>query len=266
MYVSRETSEESDRRLRRVAAAMDIEVLDGDWWFEEFPLERLDDRVRSDAIALVRDGDGWSQLVPVRTDDRSTERFRLWCCHFPTDVDNSGFVGWLATRIKRKTGSGIFVVCGQNSARDGIYDYAGCPASVANIVLGEIRALIADSQSVPPQQRCVESLDGRQMRVVATADGSEVSADTLFAFAQFGNTVSARYAGGNVRLGHLVGTLAAGELNFRYAQVDHAGRVDGGRSVCEVSLLPDGRVQLREHFHWETRDGSGTNILQETES
>ena len=263
MYVSRETPEETDRRLWRVAAATDIEVLDGEWWFEEFPLERLADRVRTDAIALVRDSDGWSQLVPARTDDRPNERFRLWCCHFPTDVDNSGFVGWLATRIKRKTGSGILVVCGQNSARGGIYDYAGCPAGVADTVLGEVRALIADGQSVPPQQRCVESLDGRQMRAVATADGGEVSVDTLFTFTQVGNTVSGQYAGGTVRLGHLVGTLAAGELSFRYAQVDHAGRVDGGRSVCDVSLLPDGRVQLREHFQWESREGSGTNFLEE---
>jgi hypothetical protein len=279
MYVSRESPEETDRRLRRVAAATDIEVLEGEWWFEEFPLERLADHVRPDAIALVRDSDGWSQLVPARTDDHPTERFRLWCCHFPTDLDNSGFIGWLATRIKRKTGSGILVVCGQNNARGGIYDYAGCPAGVADIVLGEIRALIADSQSVTPQQSRVESiadsqsvmpqqsrvesLDGRQMRAVATADGGEVSVDTLFTFVQVGNTVSAQYAGGTVRLGHLVGTLAGRELSFRYAQVDHAGRVDGGRSVCDVSLLTDGRVQLREHFHWESRDGSGTNILEE---
>jgi len=157
MYVSRETPEETDRRLRRVAAATDIEVLEGEWWFEEFPLERLAERVRLDAIALVRDSDGWSQLVPARTDDRPTERFRLWCCHFPTDLDNSGFVGWLATRIKRKTGSGILVVCGQNSARGGIYDYAGCPADVADAVLAEVWALTAGSPLVPQGQLLEQS-------------------------------------------------------------------------------------------------------------
>ncbi|MFC5235901.1 DUF6196 family protein [Pseudonocardia zijingensis] len=30
------------------------------------------------------------------------------------DADDSGFVGWLASRIKAATGSGLFVVCGQN--------------------------------------------------------------------------------------------------------------------------------------------------------
>jgi hypothetical protein len=263
MYVSRETPEQTDRRLRRVAAATDIQVLDGEWMFKEFPLDRFTERVRPDAIALVRDRDGWSQLVPARTGDRRIERFRLWCCHFPAELDNSGFIGWLATRIKRKTGSGVFVVCGQNSACGGIYDYTGCPAGVADAVLEDVRALIADCQSAPPRRHRVESLDGLQMRAVATAEGGEVSADTLFTFAQIGNTVSAQYVGGTVRLGYLVGTLAAEELRCRYVQIDHTGRVDSGSSVCDVSLLPDGRIQLHEHFQWESRDGSGTNVLEE---
>jgi hypothetical protein len=262
MYVSFETEAQTDRRLRRVAAATKFEVLDGEWWFDEFPRTQLLDRVRRDAVALVCDGDGWSQLVPARTGDRAIERFRVWCCHFPAELDNSGFVGWLATRIKRKTGSGIFVVCGQNSARGGIYDYAGCPASVADAVLAEVRALITDSP-VRAQGSPVESLDGLQMRAVATADGGGVSSDTLFTFVQDGNTVSAEYAGGTVRLGHLVGTLAAGRVSFRYVQIDRTGRVDSGRSICDIRLLPDDRIQLSEHFQWESRAGSGTNVLEE---
>jgi hypothetical protein len=263
MYISVETAAQTDRRLRSVAAATSIQVLDGEWWFDEFPRAQFLDRLRSDAVALVCDGDGWSQLVPARTGDRAIERFRIWCCHFPADLDNSGFVGWLATRIKRKTGSGIFVVCGQNSERGGIYDYAGCPAGVADAVLAEVRALITADLPVRPKERHVESLDGLQMRVVATADGGEISADTLFTFAQDGNTVSAQYTGGTVRLGHLVGTLAAGQLSFRYVQVDRTGRVDSGRSICNIRLLPDDRIQLCEHFQWESRDGSGTNVLEE---
>jgi hypothetical protein len=125
---------------------------------------------------------------------------------------------------------------------------------------------ITKGQPVRPRERSVESLDGLQMRAVATADGGDVSADTLFNFAQDGNTVSAQYAGGTVRLGHLIGTLAAGKLSFRYVQVDHKGRVDNGSSICDISLLPGDRVRLREHFQWESRDGSGTNVLEEIDS
>ncbi len=41
---------------------------------------------------------------------------------------NSGFVGWLACWLKRELGTGVVVVCGQNSRRGGVYDYWGCPA------------------------------------------------------------------------------------------------------------------------------------------
>lgn len=107
------------------------------------------------------------------------------------------------------------------------------------------------------------SLDGPRMRAVATAGAGEVDRSTLFSFAQRGNTVWAHYTGGAVELGYLVGSVTSGRLVFRYSQVDRRGEVHGGRSVCDVSLLPDGRVRLLEHFHWESREGSGTNVLEE---
>lgn len=107
------------------------------------------------------------------------------------------------------------------------------------------------------------SLDGIQMRVVSTAEGGEVNTETLFSFAQDGSVVSARYAGGRVRLGYLVGTNSADGLSFRYAQVDRDNRLDGGYSVCELSRMADGRIRLLEHFRWESREGTGTNVFEE---
>jgi len=101
------------------------------------------------------------------------------------------------------------------------------------------------------------------MRAVATATGGQVDANTLFTFAQEGSTVWARYAGGAVELGYLVGSVTSGGFVFRYSQVDRRGEVHGGRSVCDIALLPDGRVRLLEHFSWESREGSGTNVLEE---
>ena len=107
------------------------------------------------------------------------------------------------------------------------------------------------------------SLNGVRMCVVSTAEGGEVNTETLFEFAQDGSVVSARYAGGKVRLGHLVGTMSAEGLRFRYAQVDNSGRLDGGYSTCEIGRMAEGRIQLVEHFKWESREGSGTNIFEE---
>jgi 2-iminobutanoate/2-iminopropanoate deaminase len=58
------------------------------------------------------------------------ESFGLFSFHFAHGVDNSGFVGWLATIMKRELGTGVFVVCGQNSNRGGIFDYWGIPIAM----------------------------------------------------------------------------------------------------------------------------------------
>jgi hypothetical protein len=110
------------------------------------------------------------------------------------------------------------------------------------------------------------SLDGVRMRVVSTGEGGEVNAETLFEFAQDGSVVSARYAGGHVRLGYLVGTISAEGINFRYAQVGQDGRLDGGYSFCEMSRMADGRIRLLEHFKWDSRVGSGANVFEEIEN
>jgi hypothetical protein len=107
------------------------------------------------------------------------------------------------------------------------------------------------------------SLDGIRMHVVSTAEGGEVNAETLFEFTQDGSLVSARYAGGRVRLGYLVGTMSEEGLRFRYAQVDHSGRLDGGYSTCEIGRTAEGRIRLAEHFKWDSREGSGTNLYEE---
>jgi hypothetical protein len=264
VHITQETPAQTDERLRRIATTTSVEVLTGDWWYDEFPATEFPARVRADAVALVRDRSGWCQLVPVSGADRPRERFRIWCCHFPEGIDNSGFVGWLASRIKMNTGSGIFVVCGQNSRLGGIYDYWGCPVEAADAVLSEVLSVSAGTS--PPRHHSAgepASLDGVRMRAVRTAGAGEVDADTLFTFTQEGSTVWAHYAGGAVQVGYLVGRLASGRLSFRYSQVDRRGAVHGGRSVCDIEVLPDGRVRLLEHFQWESREGSGTNVLEE---
>ncbi|WP_280394542.1 DUF6196 family protein [Nocardia brasiliensis] len=69
------------------------------------------------------------------------EKFGLFSFHFPTGMDNSGFVGWLAGHLKRALGTGVFVVCGSNRERGGIYDYWGCPVELLAAVEREIETL-----------------------------------------------------------------------------------------------------------------------------
>jgi hypothetical protein len=141
--ISHETAEQTNVRLERVIQQSRLTVYDSPYAFEEFPLAQFAAKARPDALALVRDDHVWSQLVAASTS--AAEPFALWRFHFPPGADNSGFVGWLATRLKQSFGTGVFVVCGQNNADGGIFDYWGCPWSLREVVVGEIRALVDNS-------------------------------------------------------------------------------------------------------------------------
>jgi hypothetical protein len=109
----------------------------------------------------------------------------------------------------------------------------------------------------------VGSLDGRRFRSVAN-EGGEVGAETVFSYAEdAGGDVWASYSGGGIRRGYLVGRRDGDRLDFRYAQLNDAGRTATGHCVATVSTLPDGRLRLDETWEWESRPGSGTSAVEE---
>lgn len=138
--VSHETAAETDARLRRVVKAARLKIYPGAYVFEEFPIADFPTRVRADALALVRDDAVWSQLVPG---PGPGEQFCLFRFHFPENADNSGFVGWLATRLKATFGTGVFVTCGFNSEDGGVFDYWGVPAALGTQIQDYVSKLIA---------------------------------------------------------------------------------------------------------------------------
>jgi len=107
------------------------------------------------------------------------------------------------------------------------------------------------------------SLDGRTLVGVANDEAGEVGAETRFQFEQDGERIHARYAGGDVVDGHLVGTFDGRRWDVRYAQLNAAGETATGHSVGTVELLDDGRVRVEDEWEWESRDGSGETALEE---
>ncbi|MGY0232569.1 hypothetical protein [Longispora urticae] len=105
-------------------------------------------------------------------------------------------------------------------------------------------------------------LDGRVFRAVADVVGGDVGTDTVFEYHQDGDLVWASYSGGSIRLGHLVGTRDGDTLDFRYSQLTTDGRTDAGHCLARVEALPDGRLRLHEEWRWESREGSGTSIVE----
>ena len=140
-----ETASQTTARLLDVIAHAGFEVLPGLYAFE--PLGDATAALRKDALACVRDGRAWSQLVSV--DDPATPMaLRIFSFHFDPTRDATGFVGWLHSHLLRVTGTAHIVVCGRSArgaadhVRGGIFDYWGCPAAAGDRVIAEVRALM----------------------------------------------------------------------------------------------------------------------------
>jgi hypothetical protein len=248
--ISREMAAETEARLRQLFRRCAIDWLPGWWTFREgqLPPEHL-------SIARVRDEARLSALGPCPFEMDEAPRFGVFRVVLPDGEDDSGFVGWLASWVKARTGSGLFVVCGQDSRRGGIFDYYGIPEAAVD----DVKLLL--NSTVPHG-----NLDGVVMTVRDAAPGASVDRDTIFCFDQDDATVTARYGGGGIRDGWLAGTISPSQslLQFDYVQVTVSGRVESGRSNAELAKTADGRWTLTEQFLWATREGGGTNHLEES--
>jgi hypothetical protein len=248
--ISHERAVESARRLRAVLRAAEVVHLAGSWGFQ-----RDLDQVPPETVATVRDDDGWCALVPA---SGPGERFGLTRITFPAGIDNSGFVGWMATTIKRHLGSGVFVVCGDNPGRGGIFDYLGYPIQIAD----EVRALIDDLRS--RQGGDPLDLDLRTFEVIETSPTSAISADTVFEFRERDGVVEAAYAGGDVVRGLLIGRRRRDRVQSVYAQLHADGQLRSGTNEIRLEHAVAGRLRLLEEFTWA--DGTpGRNILESRE-
>ena len=139
VYISNEIPEQTECRLRAVIAAAEFKVLPGEFAFVERPASSFPSQLVEQSLAFIRDDEVWSALVP--SVDPEAERFFVFSFHFMPGQDNSGFVGWLASSLKNALGTGVFVVCGQNSSRGGVFDYWGAPAALREKVLSAVQQL-----------------------------------------------------------------------------------------------------------------------------
>ena len=109
----------------------------------------------------------------------------------------------------------------------------------------------------------ITSLEGRTFRTFGTDTEGEATADTVFEYHEDEGVVWARYRGGSVRLGYLVGVRTGDELDFRYSQLSTAGETANGHCHTRIARLHDGRLRFTEDWTWESKPGSGRNITEE---
>jgi hypothetical protein len=107
-------------------------------------------------------------------------------------------------------------------------------------------------------------LNGVKMTVIDTAGNGVVGIDTVFVFKQKQQVVTAKYKGGEIANGFLVGKLNKEVLEFAYCQIQKDGTIDHGTSTGILEWNNAGKLQLTETFVWGSRDDkTGVNVFQE---
>lgn len=101
------------------------------------------------------------------------------------------------------------------------------------------------------------SFDERRFRVAEMSSEGEASTATVFEYHERDGVVWARYEGGSVELGFLIGTRDGDRLEFRYSQLNENGETSSGRCSTTISTMSDGRLRLDEEWAWETKSGFG---------
>jgi hypothetical protein len=107
------------------------------------------------------------------------------------------------------------------------------------------------------------SVDGRVFTSTSNTSDGDVGGETYFWFDRSDDFIHARYEGGAVQLGHLVGRHLGETLDFRYTHLTEDGETATGHSVDRIEQLNDGRLRLHEEWEWDSKPGSGTSVLEE---
>jgi hypothetical protein len=143
---SAESRAQFEARLLRVIARARLEAHEGAFAFEPVFAGAA---LRPDALACVRDGATWTQLVPMTAREVPATAYRMFSFHFDASISAQGFVAWLASHINTSVGTGVIIVCGKDArggdalyrASQGVFDYWGCPYRLGDAVLEELERL-----------------------------------------------------------------------------------------------------------------------------
>jgi hypothetical protein len=225
-----------------VMTSAQVQHLDGTWIFRP--------GVDEDALAVVRDDTSVCSLVAGRD---AAEAFCVTRVHFEAGMDNSGFVGWLASTLKERIGTGVFVVCGDNPAQGGIYDYWGYPLGVADDV-----RLVIDELARPSLPDLLPA--GLEFAVETICSSSLIGADDRLWLEHDGTRLCASYSGAYVAQGSLVGQVtSANSAAVAYAQLHRDGTVAHGRSTLTWTSDGDAWVMVEDY---DGSNGHGRNTFR----
>jgi GNAT superfamily N-acetyltransferase len=116
-----------------------------------------------------------------------------------------------------------------------------------------------------PNPTSTINYEGKRFVVKGNAINGEVSAETVFAYHQSGEVLWADYAGGDIKKGFLIGSVAKnGSLNFYYQHLNDKMQVRLGKCHSTPHILENGKVELHEHWQWlDGKQEEGNSVIRE---
>ncbi|MEB3245755.1 MAG: DUF6196 family protein [Vampirovibrionales bacterium] len=116
VYISKETATQTEARLKALLPKVAFQWLDSPHQYDT----QMQPLAQNQALAqLVTPSGALEALQPC--DATQSDALAIALLTFPSGHDNSGFVGWFASQLKKATGSGLVVISGAH------HDYFGFP-------------------------------------------------------------------------------------------------------------------------------------------
>lgn len=107
--------------------------------------------------------------------------------------------------------------------------------------------------------------NGKTFIPVSNTENGETSGETVFVYKQVGNILTSEYAGGKIKIGHLIGLVDEhGNIDMRYHQVNDKDVMMTGICHSKPEIMENGKIRLHETWQWTSGDrSSGKSIIEE---
>ena len=92
--------------------------------------------------------------------------------------------------------------------------------------------------------------NNKTFSLVENSANGQVNSDTVFAYKQEGDLVTADYYGGTIRYGKILAVLKGDEMDMLYQCVTTANEMKAGRAKATVSRNENGKMRLRLNWEW----------------
>lgn len=107
--------------------------------------------------------------------------------------------------------------------------------------------------------------NNKKFQPVQNTENGETSSHTIFKYKQSGNILTAKYEGGKILRGHLIGVVSRkGEIEMRYHHINSMGQLMTGKCFSVPEIMENGKIRLHESWEWTSHPQTrGHSVLEE---